>query len=260
MKTPSLAAAFVLVSFASASAITDADITPTALVGKTLTFTIVNGGSPYATNGTWSGTFAASGNGFSVANVSGDTVPVSTTFSAAVDGGFTNVSLAKFIEGRKPATLTLYTVGGIGNYELSIQDLFGVSLNGTFTIGSAPVKGPEIDVRQAKGGALTDGASTTRFGTVQVTKTGAAEKFMITNTGSSPLRDLAITVDGRNKSDFIVSTLKENQLAGGESTGFTVKFKPGGFGTRKAAIHIKSNDKNEDPFDIGLTGAGVGIK
>ena len=260
MKIPSLAAAIVISSSISAFAITDADIAPAALVGKTLIFTIVNGGSPYATTGTWTGTFASSGNGFSVANVSGDTVPISTTFSAAVDGGFTNVSLAKFIEGQKPATITLYTVSGVGNYEVSIQDLFGVSLNGTFTIGSAPAQGPEIDVRQSKGGALTDGASKIRFGNVQVTKTGVARKFIIANLGSATLKNLDITLDGKNNADFIVSTLKENQLAGGDSIGFTVKFKPTAFGTRNAVLHIKSNDKNENPFDIDLTGIGTGIK
>ena len=260
MKIPSLAAAFVLVSFTSASAITDADIAPAALVGKTLTFTIVNGGSPYATNGVWSGTFANSGNAFTVANVSGDTVPITTTFSAAVDSGFTNVSLAKFIEGQKPATLTLYTVSGVGNYEVSIQDLFGVSLNGTFTIGSAPAKGPEIDVRPSKGGALTDGTSKIRFSAVQVSKTGAAKTFIIKNAGSGTLKNLDIIVDGKNKADFLVSTLKKTELADGESTGFTVRFKPAAFGTRKAALHIKSNDKNESSFDIDLSGSGVGIK
>jgi hypothetical protein len=260
MKFPSLAAAFVLVSFTSASAITEADITPAALVGKTLTFTIVNGGSPYPTTGTWTGTFAASGNGFSVANISGDTVPISTTYSAATAGTFTDVALAKFIEGQASATLSLFILGGIPKYEVFISGVFGVSLNGTFTIGSAPVKGPEIDVKGPKNNSLADGDSKTRFGSVQVTKSGTPKRFIIKSVGSAPLKNLDVSIDGRNKSDFIVSTLKENQLADGDSTEFTVKFKPSAFGPRKAVLHIKSNDKNENPFDIDLAGEGVGIK
>ncbi|MEO5917460.1 MAG: choice-of-anchor D domain-containing protein [Luteolibacter sp.] len=260
MKLPSLVATLVFSSLASAFAITDADIAPAALVGKTLVFTIVNGGAPYATNGTWSGAFAASGNGFTATKITGDFVNISTTFSAGLNGQYTDVALAELVDGQKPATLTLYTMDGVGHYEASIQDVFGVSLNGTFTFASTTAKGPEIDVFQPKGSELTDGGGKKNFGTVLVTKTGAAKKFVIKNSGSAPLKNLAITIDGKNKSDFIVSSLKKDQLADGESTEFTVKFKPSAFGTRKAALHISSNDKNENPFDIKLTGNGAGIK
>ncbi len=93
MHLPSFAAALVISSITSAFAITDADIAPAALPGKTLVFTIVNGGDPYATTGTWSGTFAGTGNGFSVANITGDTVPINTTYTATVDGIFTDCAL-----------------------------------------------------------------------------------------------------------------------------------------------------------------------
>ena len=261
MKLPPLAAAIVIFSSISAFAITEADITPAALVGKTLTFTIAEtSAAPFATTGTWTGTFAASGNGFSVANnPGGDTVPISTTYSAAVNGTFTDVALAEFLEGKGPATLSLYILEGVPKYEVFINGI-SANVNGTFTFGSASVKGPEIDVRQTKGGSLTDGSSRIPFGAVQVTKTGAARKFVIKNTGSAPLKNLAFAIDGKNKADFIVSTLKKDQLADGESTGFTVTFKPAGFGTRKATLHIKSNDKNESSFDIDLAGSGTGIK
>ncbi|MEI6607484.1 MAG: cadherin-like beta sandwich domain-containing protein, partial [Verrucomicrobiota bacterium] len=40
-------------------------------------------------------------------------------------------------------------------------------------------------------------------------------------------------------------------------TSFTVTFAPAALGTRSAAIHIASNDANENPFDISLTGNGL---
>lgn len=46
-------------------------------------------------------------------------------------------------------------------------------------------------------------------------------------------------------------------LAPGASTTFKVTFKPTAAGTRKAAIHIESNDADENPFDIKLGGEGV---
>jgi hypothetical protein len=43
----------------------------------------------------------------------------------------------------------------------------------------------------------------------------------------------------------------------GATTLFTVKFTPKALGARTAAMHIASNDVNENPFDIGLTGNEV---
>lgn len=260
MKLLAFVASVALSTLTPSFAITAADIAPAALAGKTLTFMIVNGGTPYATNGTWSGAFAASGNGFNVAGITGDTVPISTTFSATASGGFTNVSLAKFVEGQKPANLTLYVVNGIGNYEVSIQDLFGVSLNGTFTLGAAPPIAPEISIQQPLGKELTDGVTKRSFGFVQVSLTSSIKRFTIKNTGKARLTGLGISLTGTNKTDYIVGLLPKTSLAPDAALTFTVQFKPTAFGTRTAAIHIKSNDADENPFDIPLTGVGVGIK
>jgi len=259
MNLPTLVSAFVFSSIASAFAITDADIAPAALVGKTLGFTIVNGGSPYATTGTWSGTFAASGNGFAVANITGDTLAISTTYAAAVDSGFTNVSLAKFVEGQSPATLTLYTMDGVGKYELSISDVFEVGLNGEFTISAPVVKGAEIEMLQGKK-ELVDGESKTDFGNIRVSKSGKAKTYTIKNTGTAPLTNLGFSVTGMNRGDFIVSSPKIGKIAPGTRVSFRVIFKPKDYGKRKAVLHFKSNDKDEKSFDIKLSGAGVGIK
>ena len=93
----------------------------------------------------------------------------------------------------------------------------------------------------------------------------ALKAVVDSNTGrdfvsTKALKNLAITVDGKNKAEFLVSTLKETQLASGESVEFTVKFKPSDFGKRKAVLRITSNDKDESPFDIDLAGSGAGIK
>lgn len=258
MKLLTALSAIVLATLSTASAITDADIAPAALVGKTLTFTIAYGSAPYATNGTWTGAFAASGNGFTATRITGDLVNVSTTYSAALDSGYTNVSLVKFVEGQKPATLTLYTVSGVGHYEVSISDVFGANLNGTFTIGAPVVNGPEISVQQGKN-LLEDAVSKTNIGTVLVGKT-VSKIFTVKNSGNRPLKNIAITIDGRNKGEFTVSNLGTTHLAANETTTFKVAFKPRTIGVRNAALHLTSNDKNESPFDIKLTGTGAGIK
>lgn len=116
---------------------------------------------------------------------------------------------------------------------------------------------PEITIRQPIGSNLVDGTANRSFGTVKRGKTGKAKIFTIKNTGSANLLDLAITKDGSHAGDFIVTGPENSYLPPGASTTFKVKFKPTAKGTRKAAIHVNSNDKNENPFDIILSGMGV---
>ena len=123
--------------------------------------------------------------------------------------------------------------------------------------GIATVPAPEIVVEQPVGSSLVDGTAKKSFGTVKVGKTGTAQTFTIKNTGTANLTGLAITKDGAQKTDFIVGVLAKTTLAPGASTTFKVTFKPTAKGTRNAAIHIKSNDATENPFDIKLAGMGA---
>lgn len=118
-------------------------------------------------------------------------------------------------------------------------------------------KAPEIVVQQPKGSGLTDGAAKRSFGTVKVGGTSSARTFTIKNTGNAKLRGLAITKNGANAKDFIVTGPEKTALAAGASTTFKVVFKPKARGSRSAAIHIKSNDADENPFDIKLIGQGA---
>lgn len=264
MKIPALIAAIVISTLSPVFAVTQAEIAPAALAGKTLTFTIENGGSPYPTNGTWTGSFGASGTDFTVANITGDTAPVSTTYTAVVDGIFTDISLGKFVEGQPAAILSLYIQDGlqdgVGRYEVFIPGIFGVSLTGTFTVGSSTATGPDIKVTLSNGGKITDGKSTTQFGAVQIRKTGSPKSYVIRNTGKSALTTLGFTIGGTNKKDYILSSPKISKIAPNASVTIRVSFKPKALGKRKAVLHIMSNNQEESSFDINLVGSGVAIK
>jgi Abnormal spindle-like microcephaly-assoc'd, ASPM-SPD-2-Hydin/CARDB len=120
----------------------------------------------------------------------------------------------------------------------------------------AAAKGPEISVRQGAGGELTDGSGNSNFGTVKRGKS-SVKTFTIKNTGTKTLKNLEVSVGGKNKKDFTVKSLSKKTLAPGASTPFQVTFKPTANGSRKAAVVIKSNDKDENPFDIKLIGLGA---
>ena len=257
MKNIVLPAVLLISSLIPAFAITDAEIAPAALVGKTLAFTIVNGGSPFATTGTWSGAFAATGSGFTATKITGDFANISTTYTSGTNGNTTEVALPKFVQGQPSALLILYTSNGVGNYEVVIGGLMGVSLNGTFTIGTAVVPGPEISLQQPVGTNLTDGSSKKNFGSVKVGQASAAKTFTIKNTGNAKLTGLAISKSGKNAPDFTVTPLAKTTLAPGARMTFKATFKPKTKGAKTAVIKIKSNDKDESVFDISVTGSGV---
>jgi len=135
--------------------------------------------------------------------------------------------------------------------------------SGMFTLQSVSldlvtaVPSPEIVVEQPVGSGLTDGTAKRSFGTAKVGKIGAIKTFTIKNTGNATLSGLVITTTGIHAKDFIVTKPAKTSLVPATSTTFKVTFKPKAKGPRNAVIHIKSNDPNENPFDIKLAGLGV---
>ncbi len=127
---------------------------------------------------------------------------------------------------------------------------------------------PEIVVEQPTGTNLVDGVALIDFKSVAVGATGLEKTFTIRNTGKGDLTGLAVTKNGSQAKDFILTGPVKTSLAGmahitstPTTTTFKVKFKPtvlspaGMFST--ATIHIHSNDPNESPFDIKLKAKGV---
>jgi hypothetical protein len=82
-------------------------------------------------------------------------------------------------------------------------------------------------------------------------------QFTIRNASSATLTGLAASKGGINAGDFALGALATTTLGPGASTTLTVTFVPGELGQRSASLHIASNDADENPFDIALTGKGV---
>lgn len=122
--------------------------------------------------------------------------------------------------------------------------------------GSSTEKSPEITVEQPLGKNLVDAKATIGFGTVRLKKTGKAKTFTIRNTGTAQLQNLAVALSGKQAKDFVLTPPKTKALAPGGSTTFKLSFRPKAKGPRRAAIKIRSNDADENPFDIKLTGSG----
>lgn len=122
-------------------------------------------------------------------------------------------------------------------------------------ISGGTVQMPEIAVEQPEGTVIEDGGSFS-FGPVAGGQS-VSRVFTIRNTGAGSLTGLGVTVDGAHGADFSISTPPTAPVPGPSgTTTLTVTFTPAGLGQRNAALHITSNDSDENPYDITLTGGG----
>jgi hypothetical protein len=232
--------------------------------------------------------------GFCQVRTSGATIPNNSSLANLTATGF-RLNLFKSVPSLVPADLTLAYWNGTANTNVPITGITALAGNASFNISTSlpadaqslhlsnrsetwkivsemafghmmeglsitiPTGGfqPEIVVEEPTGTDLTDGGAARNFGSADVGKTGTDKTFTLKNTGSANLTGLVITKDGTNAADFTVSALPVSSLAAGASTTFKVTYKPAAKGTRVAAIHIGSNDADENPFDINLAGTAT---
>ena len=84
-----------------------------------------------------------------------------------------------------------------------------------------------------------------------------SRSFTIKNTGIDFLTGLAITFDGPAAAMVSVIASPVAPLTPTSNTTFTVRFAPTSTGTNTATLHIASNDADENPFDIQLSGLSL---
>lgn len=162
------------------------------------------------------------------------------------------------------AWLTANLASGLGstNLSLTIATNPGALRIGTLTIANlslvvtqAALPRPEIGVL-ANNGDLISGANRD-FGIGAVLVTNSTQSFTITNSGNTNLTGLALTKSGANAADFLVSALGSSTLAPGSATSFSISFAPATVGNKSALLQIASNDSDENPFMLNLTGTAV---
>jgi uncharacterized delta-60 repeat protein len=129
------------------------------------------------------------------------------------------------------------------------ENPFTIALTGT-------ANAAEIEVEQPAGSGLVDGVSTVDYGPVLV-GSNLIRTFTIRNSGALTLSGLSLSKAGTDSANFTLGSLSVSTLAAGATTTFTVTFAPGAAVTRNATVRVASNDFDENPFDIAVTGVGV---
>ena len=112
---------------------------------------------------------------------------------------------------------------------------------------------PEIDIWEAPDGGTYD------FGTCAVGEY-IVETFTIENVGDAPLYldgSLFVRLTGQNANEFHIDTQPTSPVAPGGYAEFVVRFEPKkASGEKTALLWISSNDADEDPYEITITGYG----
>lgn len=120
-----------------------------------------------------------------------------------------------------------------------------------------PPANPEISVTQPNSSTLKDGSTKRDFATAVRGKKGMVRVFTIKNTGTATLKSLQVSGAGKHVKDFVFTQPLAKSLAPGAKTTFKVTFSPRAAGKRSATIRIRSNDQDENPFDIPVSGVGL---
>lgn len=266
--------------------------TPSAILNRTATLTIVNNDSnenPYD--------FAIQGYGVipeidirgnAVSIVDGDTTPTTADWT---DFGSTTVTrtFTIFNTGNTNLILGAMSFTGTNASEFSVTSppaaVVPAFSSTTFTITFNPtatgtrsarfvivtndsnenpydfsIQGTgvarEIDI-QGNAVSIVDGDTTpTTADWTDYSTVALTRTFTIRNTGNIVLTLGAITISGTNAGDFSVTAAPTATVPAFGSTSVDVNFNPSALGVRVARISIVNNDSNENPYDFSLSGNG----
>lgn len=123
--------------------------------------------------------------------------------------------------------------------------------------GAPPVGDPVMLVEQPAGTILADAAPAVPFVVLSGGAISAARVYTVRNTGAGDLTDINVSKSGEGAGDFTLTPPGASALSEGESTTFSVSFATATADTRTAQITITSNDTNNSPFIVNLSGVGL---
>jgi hypothetical protein len=135
----------------------------------------------------------------------------------------------------------------VGTYYLRVYGFSTGSCNRYSLSGSGVLLIPDIAVSP----------TSWAYGNVPVGST-SDKVFVVSNTGNTTLNVSATSLIGANANQFSIQAGGGAfSLAAAATRNVTVRFAPTAVGAKTASLRFASNDPNENPFDVALTGAGV---
>jgi formylglycine-generating enzyme len=114
-----------------------------------------------------------------------------------------------------------------------------------------------MTVEHPPGSVLSNDAAASVF-LCLVDSQSDARVYTMRNIGGLTLSNIVVTKSGSDSSNFVLTAPTTNSLGPDASTTFSVSFAPTSSGSRSAQLSITSNDSNNSPFVINLSGFGLG--
>ena len=149
-----------------------------------------------------------------------------------------------------------------GASSASDADSDGLTNAQEYALGSDPANPAdpvsEISVEDSGGTLLSSNSSVVSFGNVPVGGSPVSIQLSLRSVGSGYLRNLSLSNNGAHAAEFAPAPLANPSLAPGANATLTISFSPVSGGNRTARLVIPSNDPDENPFVVHLTGFGIG--
>lgn len=205
---------------------------------------------------TESGTFTLTVRNLGNANLS----DLGVTFSgvAAADYSVSSISTDPVAPNGSTTITVNFTPSVIGTREADLTLASNDVYEGTFKLGLTGIGlAPKLVVEETAGTALENGTASINLGSAILTASPLTRTITIRNDGNDTLTGLALAITGTDSADFGFTALTATELAPTEETTFTLSFSPSVIGARNANLSLTSNDPNENPFEISLTGTGL---
>ena len=135
-----------------------------------------------------------------------------------------------------------------------------------FTIQGFGVTYPEMEISGAgitieNGDNSPNPSDNTYLGDVDVTTGVGVKTYQITNYGEADLvldGSPLVQISGADAARFTVTQMPASTILPGQSTSFEITFDPTVIGLATAAVSITSNDSDNDPYQFGIQGNGIG--
>lgn len=133
----------------------------------------------------------------------------------------------------------------------------GIKNNFAIARVNAHVTAPDVEIQNSTGYLVASNTAADLGATLLGTSKSAS--FRIENSGNADLSGITPAIQGVDSAMFSVSTMPPSNVPPNSSGTLVIRFAPTLEGLRSATLVLTSNDPDESPFNLTLSGRGIAV-